>query len=107
MREDLDDTANLNTGRVLGLVNADVQCLMEVEDRITRRRINDNVLTDVGATPCDHAMLIDSNDERGIPFQITSSIQLVTYAGDGDTVGQWECDNGLHFDDGNTGQRKR
>jgi endonuclease/exonuclease/phosphatase family metal-dependent hydrolase len=90
--EGLDETAILNTGRILGLVNADVQCLMEVEDRIALRRFNSNVLTDVGATPFDHAMLIDGNDERGIdvallhrdPFVLKS---IVSHSEDLDPAG--------------------
>ncbi|MBY0506204.1 MAG: hypothetical protein K2X03_19965 [Bryobacteraceae bacterium] len=93
VEEDLDDQAILNTGRILGLVNADVQCVMEVENRTALRRFNEQVLTDVGVSPFDHAMLIDGNDERGIdvgllhraPFTLQS---MLSHAEDEDAAGE-------------------
>jgi endonuclease/exonuclease/phosphatase family metal-dependent hydrolase len=58
-----------NTGRVIGEVNADVLCLIEVENRPVVRRFNDTILK---SAPYRHAMVIDGNDDRGIDSGIMS-----------------------------------
>jgi endonuclease/exonuclease/phosphatase family metal-dependent hydrolase len=80
-RVDLDEACIENTGRVVGEVNADVQCLVEVEDRPTLTRFNEQVMKDkLKLSPFDHNMLVDGNDARGIdiglacrkPYEIVS-----------------------------------
>jgi endonuclease/exonuclease/phosphatase family metal-dependent hydrolase len=80
-RVDLDEVCIENTGRVVGEVNADVQCLVEIEDRPSLARFNEQVLEDkLKLTPFDHNMLVDGNDSRGIdiglacrkPYEIVS-----------------------------------
>lgn len=78
--EPVNEVATRNTARVLGAVNADVQAVIEAEDRSTLRLFNQQVLPDVGAQPFDHVMLVDGNDDRGIdvglltrgPYRIAS-----------------------------------
>jgi len=60
------ETATENTARIIGLLQADVLCVVEAEDRIGLKRFNQDVLPKVGVTPFDHVMLIDGNDDRGI-----------------------------------------
>ncbi len=63
---DLNAVAIDNTGRIVQMANADIQCIVECEDRIALQRFNTQVLGNLGAAPYEHAMLIDGNDERGI-----------------------------------------
>lgn len=64
--EPVNETATLNTARVLRSIKADVQAVIESEDRTTLRLFNQQVLTEVGAEPFKHVMLVDGNDDRGI-----------------------------------------
>lgn len=64
--EPVNETATLNTARVIDVIAADVQAVIEAEDRTTLRLFNDQVIKDVGGKPFDHVMLVDGNDERGI-----------------------------------------
>lgn len=52
--------------QILHAIAADVQAVIEAEDRTTLRLFNDQVIKDVGGKPFDHVMLVDGNDERGI-----------------------------------------
>lgn len=64
--EPVNETATLNTARVLGEINADVQAVIEAEDRTTLRLFNQQLLPEVDAKPFQHVMLVDGNDDRGI-----------------------------------------
>nr|WP_315494476.1 endonuclease/exonuclease/phosphatase family protein [uncultured Rhodoferax sp.] len=64
--EPVNETATINTARVLHAIAADVQAVIEAEDRTTLRLFNEQVLKNVGGKPFDHVMLVDGNDERGI-----------------------------------------
>ncbi|MCY7307419.1 MAG: hypothetical protein LH632_14975 [Rhodoferax sp.] len=64
--EPVNEVATMNTARVLHTVGADVQAVIEAEDRTTLRLFNQQVLKEVGGTVFDHVMLVDGNDERGI-----------------------------------------
>jgi endonuclease/exonuclease/phosphatase family metal-dependent hydrolase len=68
--EQVNEKATENTARVIGLLDADVLCVVEAEDRIGLKRFNDIVLPQVGVAPYEHVMLIDGNDERGIDVAI-------------------------------------
>lgn len=72
-RELVSGRAIENTGRVIAEVNADVLCLVEVENRPVLRRFNETVLK-AGRYP--YAMLIDGNDERGIDVGIASKLPI-------------------------------
>lgn len=63
---DIDEVAIENTARIIQDVGADVLAVIEVEDRITLQRFNEQALHAAGGRPYDHAMLIDGNDARGI-----------------------------------------
>jgi endonuclease/exonuclease/phosphatase family metal-dependent hydrolase len=68
--EPIKETAINNTGRVIHTVNADVFCMIEVDNRIALKRFNDTVIPKVGGQKYDHVMLIDGNDNRGIDVGI-------------------------------------
>ena len=70
--DDVTWRATYNTGRVIAEVNADIIICVEIENRPTLLRFNEQVL---GAEfNCDypHVMLIDGNDQRGIDVGIMS-----------------------------------
>jgi endonuclease/exonuclease/phosphatase family metal-dependent hydrolase len=73
VREDLNGDAVRNTARVVAEVNADIQLMVEVEDRLTLERFNEQILGGVlKKKPYPYSMLIDGNDIRGIDVGILS-----------------------------------
>ena len=64
--EPVNEKAIVNTGRVIGDVNADVIALVEAENRIALKEFNEDIIPLGGGTPYEQIMLIDGNDERGI-----------------------------------------
>jgi endonuclease/exonuclease/phosphatase family metal-dependent hydrolase len=69
-REPVKEAATENTARVIGLLEADVVCVVEAEDRVGLKRFNDDILPRVDVEPFEHVMLIDGNDDRGIDVGI-------------------------------------
>ena len=65
-RAAVEETAIENTARVISAVNADVLCVVEVEDRIAVNRFNNSVIPKVHGQWYGHTMVIDGNDDRGI-----------------------------------------
>ena len=63
----------LNTAKIINLLQADVLCLIEVEDRDTLDRFNSQVLK---TKRYEHFMLIDGNDPRGIDVALMSRLPL-------------------------------
>lgn len=74
-REPVSETATENTARIIGLLNADILCVVEAESRVGLRRFNEEVIPKVGAAPYQHVMLIGGNDDRGI------NVGILTRAG--------------------------
>ncbi|HEX5652827.1 MAG TPA: endonuclease/exonuclease/phosphatase family protein [Chitinophagaceae bacterium] len=62
----VNETAIMNTGRVIRDVDADIVAVIEAEHRVALKQFSDFVLSKVGGKPYPHVMLIDGNDERGI-----------------------------------------
>jgi endonuclease/exonuclease/phosphatase family metal-dependent hydrolase len=88
----IKETAIENTARVIREVNADVLCLVEVEDRTALTRFNKAVIPKVHGPEYKHAMLIDGNDDRGIDVGILTKgsydIQsILSHVDDIDTKG--------------------
>lgn len=79
-KEAIEEHAIENTARIVGLLETDIFCVVEAENRTCLKRFNDDVLSHVEVTPFDHVMLIDGNDMRGIvvgimtkaPYEIIS-----------------------------------
>jgi endonuclease/exonuclease/phosphatase family metal-dependent hydrolase len=70
-----DDVAwesTYNTGRVMAEVDAHIQICVEVENRPTLQRFNEQVLATQFNRAFPHVMVIDGNDERGIDVGIMS-----------------------------------
>jgi endonuclease/exonuclease/phosphatase family metal-dependent hydrolase len=62
----VNETAMLNTGRVIRDMDADILAVVEAEDRIALSHFSTQVLGAVGGAPYPNIMLIDGNDARGI-----------------------------------------
>ena len=94
VRDDLDSDAVRNTGRVIAEVDADILLTVEVEDRPTLLRFNEQILGGVlKRAPYPYAMLIDGNDPRGIDVGILSrhpitSVRPHVYDPDPDRPGE-------------------
>lgn len=72
VRDDLSGIEVLNTGRVIDAVRPDVLVLVEVEDRPSLARFNEQVLRHEFQYPFNHHMLVDGNDDRGIDIALLS-----------------------------------
>jgi endonuclease/exonuclease/phosphatase family metal-dependent hydrolase len=68
-RANFSDTTRLNTAKVIKAIKADVQCLVEVEDRATIESFNSDML---GIVKFPYNILIDGNDPRGIDVGLLS-----------------------------------
>ena len=66
----VNETAIMNTGRVIRDVNADIVAVVEAEHRVALKQFSDSVLKEVGGQPYANIMLIDGNDTRGIDVGI-------------------------------------
>ena len=64
----VNETAILNTARVIRDVDADVLAIVEIESRPVLQEFNMKILGEapVGGTEYPHVMVIDGNDSRGI-----------------------------------------
>jgi endonuclease/exonuclease/phosphatase family metal-dependent hydrolase len=62
----VNETAMMNTGRVIRDLGADILAVIEAEDRIALSHFSQEVLASVGGAPYANIMLIDGNDMRGI-----------------------------------------
>jgi endonuclease/exonuclease/phosphatase family metal-dependent hydrolase len=80
VRQAIDDRAIKNTARVLAEVSADIQLLIEIEDRVTLQRFHDDVLVheldNRGLQPYRHILLMDGNDPRGIDVGLLSRVPV-------------------------------
>jgi Metal-dependent hydrolase len=82
-RADITDAAVKNTARVISDVNADVICLIEVEDRNLLQKFHDDLLQKDFLQPTARAgytyiLLLDGNDPRGIDVSFLSRIPVLS-----------------------------
>jgi endonuclease/exonuclease/phosphatase family metal-dependent hydrolase len=73
-RDTIPTEAQRSTAEVLKAVNADIQCMVEVEDRITLERFSQTFFKGPKAYPFN--LLIDGNDRRGIDVGLLSRFPL-------------------------------
>ena len=90
--EAVDEIATQNTGRVIAEIDADVLGLVEAESRPALMRFS-TVLKSVKASPYDHIMLIDGNDERGIDVGLMTRknfpiVEIRSHVDDTDSTGR-------------------
>ena len=93
LTEPVRESATRNTARVIDLLEADVLCVVEAEDRVVLNRFNKDILPIVHAVPFDHVMLIDGNDDRGIDVGILTRqaykiVHMLSHVDDVDNEGQ-------------------
>ncbi|WP_146615250.1 endonuclease/exonuclease/phosphatase family protein [Pseudomonas fluorescens] len=77
LREDVSWQAVFNTGRVIQEVKPDILICVEVENRPTLQRFNDQVLGVILDERYPHVMVIDGNDSRGIDVGLLSRYPIV------------------------------
>ena len=91
--EPVDELATEHTAMVVRDVSADIQAVVEAEDRVALRDFSSIVLSKVGGTPFDHVMLVDGNDDRGIDVGIVTGARyeistIRSHVDDADAGGQ-------------------
>lgn len=77
-RDDVSWEAVLNTGRVIDAVRPDILICVEVENRPTLQRFNDQVLSSILGGRYPHVMVIDGNDTRGIDVGLLSRYPIIS-----------------------------
>ena len=70
VKGDVEETAVLNTARVISDAKADIQVVVEAENRKALCDLSDILLPKVGGKSFAHSMLVDGNDDRGIDVGI-------------------------------------
>ena len=74
-KEETNEISVQNTARVIKAVNADILCVVEVDNRIALKRFNELLLKEE-KVEYPHTMVIDGNDERGIDVGLLSRFPL-------------------------------
>ena len=77
VRDDILWGATENTARVVDAIKPDILFTVEVENRITLQRFNDEVLAPFGWS-YPYNLLVDGNDDRGIDVGIFSKYPIVS-----------------------------
>ncbi len=75
-KEDVTWEATFNTARVIAETAPDILILVEVENRPTFKRFDDQVLKESFGMQFNHFLVIDGNDERGIDVGIASRFPI-------------------------------
>ena len=65
-KEATNEVGTRMTAQVMHDLNADIQAVVEAEDRPALIRFNEQLLGGLFGSPFDHVMLVDGNDDRGI-----------------------------------------
>jgi endonuclease/exonuclease/phosphatase family metal-dependent hydrolase len=91
-KEPVTEAATQNIARVIGLLDTDVLCVMEAENRPFLKDFNDGIISKVAAKRFDHVMLIDGNDNRGIDVGILARqdypiVRILSHVDDTDDKG--------------------
>jgi len=91
--EPVDQLATRHTARVIKDVGADVQAVVEADNRVALRDFSAIMLRLVRALPFDHVMLIDGNDDRGIDVGILTRsgydiVRIRSHVDDTDATGE-------------------
>lgn len=76
-KQNTNEVSIQNTARVIKAIDADILCVVEVDDRIALKRFNEYLLSKQNAE-YPHVMVIDGNDERGIDVGILSRYPIAS-----------------------------
>jgi endonuclease/exonuclease/phosphatase family metal-dependent hydrolase len=90
--EPVNGVATEHTAMVMRDVDADVQAVVEAEDRPALTKFVNILFKVIGATPYKHIMLIDGNDDRGIDVALMTKpgyeiVRIRSHVDDTDTDG--------------------
>ena len=77
LKQNTNEISIQNTARVIKAVDADILCVVEVDDRIALKRFNEFLLKKENVE-YPHALVIDGNDERGIDVGILSRYPIAS-----------------------------
>jgi len=77
IKQNTNEVSIQNTARVVKAIDADILCIVEVDDRIALKRFNEFLLKKE-KTEYPHALVIDGNDERGIDVGILSRYPIAS-----------------------------
>jgi endonuclease/exonuclease/phosphatase family metal-dependent hydrolase len=91
--EPVNQVATTHTARVIKDVDADIQAVVEADNRVALRDFSAIMLGFVKGTPYDHVMLIDGNDQRGIDVGVLTRtgfdiVRIRSHVDDADSKGQ-------------------
>ncbi|MFN8239415.1 MAG: endonuclease/exonuclease/phosphatase family protein [Bacteroidales bacterium] len=78
-----EDASIQNLARVIAETDADIICLIEVENRTVLQKFHDDILykhylKPFGKRKYEHIMLIDANDPRGIDVSLMSRLPIIS-----------------------------
>lgn len=76
VKQQTNEISVRNTARVIKAADADVLCVVEVDNRVALKRFNEYLLG-AEATEYPHAMVIDGNDERGIDVGVLTRYPII------------------------------
>lgn len=76
-KQNTNEISIQNTARVVKAIDADILCIVEVDDRIALKRFNEFLLKKENIE-YPHVMVIDGNDERGIDVGILSRYPIAS-----------------------------
>jgi len=77
LKQNTNEISIQNTARVVKAIDADILCVVEVDDRIALKRFNEYLLKKENVE-YSHAMVIDGNDERGIDVGILTRYPIAS-----------------------------
>ena len=77
LKEDMSWKSTYKTGRVINEIKPDILITVEVEDRPTLGKFNQQVLKSEFNIEYPHFMVIDGNDERGIDIGVMSMFPII------------------------------
>ncbi len=77
IKQNTNEVSIQNTARVVKAVDADILCVVEVDNRIALKRFNEFLLKKENVE-YPHTMVIDGNDERGIDVGILSRYPIAS-----------------------------
>ena len=91
--ESVNELAMQHTAMVVRDVAADVQAVVEADNRVALKRFSGVALEAVGGSPYNHVMLIDGNDDRGIDVALMTRtgheiVAIASHVDDTDAKGE-------------------
>jgi endonuclease/exonuclease/phosphatase family metal-dependent hydrolase len=91
--EAVNELAMQHTAMVIKDIGADVQAVVEADNRVALKKFSGIALEAIGGRPYEHVMLIDGNDDRGIDVALMTSAKyeiagIASHVDDHDSQGE-------------------